>query len=67
MNEADQALGVLPNIYYRFFRFGWRGEEASIGWYYQESGNPPVGPFITKDKAAKVWNSRRLQALRNET
>ena len=52
----------FPNIFYRFFRIGWRGEEEPTGWYYQiEELEPPVGPY--ESKAAAESN---LELLRNE-
>jgi hypothetical protein len=53
----------FPNIYYRFFRIGWRGEEAPTGWYYQiEEWKPPVGPYESKEAAESS-----LELLRNES
>ena len=51
MNESK-------NIYYRFFRIGWRGEEAPTGWYCQtEEWGPPAGPYESKAAAESSLKS----------
>jgi hypothetical protein len=58
MNEEEQALGDFTNIFYRFFRIGWRGEEAPTGWYYQvEEWAPPAGPYESKAAAESSLKS----------
>ena len=48
------------NIFYRFFRIGWRGEEAPTGWYYQiEEWSPPAGPYESKEAAESSLKSSK--------